>query len=184
MSHGLLSKRYAKALLEHSTQVGDSEALYLYLKKLAKSNALMRIDSLDNPLLSSAQKLSLFLSLTGEEALPPESFIDLVKLLIKNKRELQLRWITLSFISMYRKENKIYVISLTSAQELPAEIVDSICQKVQDRTGGVIEISTHIDPSIEGGFIFKMNDLLLDASVKGQLERFRREFIKNNKIIV
>jgi len=47
-----------------------------------------------------------------------------------------------------------------------------------------VYLDTEIDPSIEGGFILTVNDLALDASVKGQIERIRREFISRNQRIV
>ncbi|MBR4037690.1 MAG: F0F1 ATP synthase subunit delta, partial [Tidjanibacter sp.] len=55
---------------------------------------------------------------------------------------------------------------------------------VEERTGGVAEINTHILPSIEGGFVLQVDDLLLDASLKGQLEKIRKELLRKNKTLV
>lgn len=184
MNNGLISKRYAKALLEHSKEKGDSAELYILMKRIDElfTNNPRIKDALENPILPSSQKYLLITEIAGEDA--TQSFKDFAKLLLDHERESQLRMMALSYINLYRKSNNINVVSLTSASELPQDVVERICNDVLERTHGTIEINTKIDPSIEGGFIFKMNDLLLDASVKGQIERIRREFIKNNKTIV
>ena len=41
-----------------------------------------------------------------------------------------------------------------------------------------------VDPSIEGGFIFDINDFRLDASIATQLKRVKQQFIDKNRRIV
>ena len=40
-----------------------------------------------------------------------------------------------------------------------------------------MELQTDVDPSIEGGFIFDINDFRLDASIATQLKRVKQQFI-------
>jgi F-type H+-transporting ATPase subunit delta len=41
-----------------------------------------------------------------------------------------------------------------------------------------------VDPAIVGGFVFTVDDLMLDASVARQIELIRRQFVeKNNRIV-
>ena len=47
-----------------------------------------------------------------------------------------------------------------------------------------MELETVIYPSIEGGFIFDVNDYRLDASVATQLKRVKQQFIDKNRRIV
>ena len=55
---------------------------------------------------------------------------------------------------------------------------------VAGKTGARVEIESRVDPALVGGFTCEVDGYLLDASVKGQLERIRRQFIeKNNRIV-
>ena len=40
------------------------------------------------------------------------------------------------------------------------------------------------DPEIIGGFVLEIDDMRLDASVKGQLQRIRKELVDNNNRLV
>ena len=46
------------------------------------------------------------------------------------------------------------------------------------------ELVVYVRPDIEGGFVLQVDDLLLDASLKGQLEKIKREFLRKNKTLV
>ena len=48
----------------------------------------------------------------------------------------------------------------------------------------VVIMDSTVDESLEGGFVFEVDGYMLDASVRTQMERIRREFIeKNNRIV-
>ena len=47
-----------------------------------------------------------------------------------------------------------------------------------------MELQTDVDPSIEGGFVFDINDFRLDASIATQLKRVKQQFIDKNRRIV
>ena len=41
-----------------------------------------------------------------------------------------------------------------------------------------------MDPDIIGGFVFEVDDLRMDASVKGQMEKTREKLLdRNNRIV-
>jgi F-type H+-transporting ATPase subunit delta len=47
-----------------------------------------------------------------------------------------------------------------------------------------MELTTEVDPSLEGGFIFDYNGVRLDASVATQLKRLKQQLIEKNRRIV
>lgn len=51
-------------------------------------------------------------------------------------------------------------------------------------TGGEVRLEEKADPDIIGGLVLTVGDYRLDASVRGQLETLRKEFIDKNKRIV
>ena len=55
---------------------------------------------------------------------------------------------------------------------------------VEKQTGCKLVLKTEVDPSLVGGFIFEVEDMLLDASVSHQIDVIRRQFIEKNRRIV
>lgn len=184
MNEGLISRRYAKALYEYAVPLNEEEALYKRLQILSKE--LQTIPQLKavlyNPMIPSNEKAILLNEATGKS--PEQSYESFVRLILENRREKFILQIALSYQSLYRKKKNIRVISLISTEELQPGFISRIRKDVTDETLGTVEFSNRIDPSLEGGFIFQLNDLRLDASVKNQLERVRRQFLQKNKTIV
>lgn len=61
-------------------------------------------------------------------------------------------------------------------------------ERIRNSAGMILhaqmELETVVDPSIEGGFIFDVNDYRLDASITTQLKRVKQQFIDKNRRIV
>lgn len=55
---------------------------------------------------------------------------------------------------------------------------------VGSRTQGKVEMETHIDPELIGGYIIELEGYRLDASVANQLKRIKQQFIARNRRIV
>jgi len=184
MNEGLVSQRYAKALYEYAATMQQEEALYRRMQVL--NHHLLVIprlkEVLDNPVISLNEKMNLLNVATGEK--PEQSYLDFIRLVLKNRREKYLQKIALGYQTLYRRKKNIRVVSLISAREIQPEILSRIREDVVERTHGTVQFSTHIDPAIEGGLIFQLDDYRIDASVKNQLERIRRQFIQRNKTIM
>ena len=176
MNTGLIARRYAKALMAYATERGQTELLYRQMGSLAGSfEALPALrTTLVSPVVSREEKMSLVCAAVGAE--PAESFRDFVRLVLDNRREAYLRTMALEYMSLYRKSNNISVVHLTSATELDKEVTGRIAASVVAKTQGAVELDCRIDPSLGGGFIFRIDDKQLDASVRGALERIAKAF--------
>ncbi len=49
---------------------------------------------------------------------------------------------------------------------------------LEQRTGEHVELTVHVDPSILGGVIVRMQDNIIDGSVRGTLERLREQLLQ------
>ena len=185
MNEGHIAKRYAKALLEYAAAHGEDTALYDRMKSLTGTVAATPrlLETLSSPVVSYADKLQLLCNMAGATA-AEDTYRRFVRLLLENHRENLARNIAMSYITLYRSARRIGQALLISAEPLPEAIIERIRRRAEQQTQGTVEIENRIDPSIKGGFIFQINDLRLDASVAGQLEKVRRQFIRKNKIIV
>jgi F-type H+-transporting ATPase subunit delta len=66
---------------------------------------------------------------------------------------------------------------VTSAAPLTSEETTAIRQRVESMAGAAVDLRTAVDPSLIGGLTVKVGGRLLDASVRGRLERLRDQLI-------
>jgi len=107
-----------------------------------------------------------------------ERFLNFLELLAERHRlpvSFRIRW---AFDALWREENKLLSVEVTSAVELDESIVKSIGDRIQERTGRKIELTSTVDPDIIGGLVLRVGNKILDASVNGRLERLRRQLTK------
>ena len=181
---GIISIRYARALLTFANDTGQAtsvypEALTLY-RNVQEIGELRRL--MDEPILTREEKLDILTKASGGNL--SDTMRKFLTLVLKNKREKFLMYILQSFIELYRKQEKIRVGKLTTAVPIAPEEVERIRRIVVDHAGGTAEFTTKVDPSIEGGFIFEINTYRLNASVADQMRRIRQQFIEKNRRIV
>lgn len=182
---GVISTRYAKALLAFAYDAGVASAVYqeaLTLRRSFREVPELR-QAMENPVLKSDDKLSLLVQACGGGKVT-EEMRKFFLLVLKKKRENFLLYIVQSYIELYRKREKIRVGRLTTAVPIAPEEVERIRKIVVDYAGGTAEFATKVDPDIKGGFIFEINTYRLDASVAGQMRRIKRQFIEKNRRIV
>jgi F-type H+-transporting ATPase subunit delta len=107
-----------------------------------------------------------------------EHFVNFLELLAERHRLPVTFRIRRSFDDLWRKENKLLPVEVTSAVELDESIVRSIGDRIQERTGHRIELNSKVDPDILGGLVLRVGNKVLDASVHGRLERLRRQITR------
>jgi len=186
MDTGVISSRYATALLRYVEETGGGDAVCAQVMKLedalGKLPELVR--ALDDPaVVSDEEKLSLFASALGDTPMAPElkRFIQLV---LDKGRIDHIRLIFHSFVDMYHASKGLRFAHLTTAAAPTEELLTRLKALVKQYTGMDAVIETKVDPSLIGGFVFDIDDYLMDASVSRQLELIRRQFIEKNRRIV
>ncbi|MDD4421300.1 MAG: F0F1 ATP synthase subunit delta [Bacteroidales bacterium] len=196
MDVGVLSVRYAKALFDYALEKGVESQVYRELVLVAHSfasNPDLRT-MLENPLLPSKEKISLLHTAVGDVPKSAEGdvpggkisvelkkFFDLV---VERKREGYMYSIALVYANLYRNFRHIGVAKIITAVPLGKSMEERIIDISSKRLHCSIELERVVDPAIEGGFIFDINDYRLDASVATQIRKFKQQFIEKNRRIV
>ena len=184
MNEGLISKRYAKALYDHAYDLGEETLLYHRMQILEAISVRMPDfkSSIKSPMIPVDVKINLLKNATGKNA--EQSYLDFIDLITTNHRTDSIFMIALSYQQIYRNMKHISVVHLISAKKLPSKAIERIRKYSELKTRGKIEFSNRIDPSLVGGFIYQLNDLQIDASVKGQLDRISRRLSQINRSIL
>ena len=167
MDIGVISVRYARALLKSATEQQLDDAVYQEMQLLAKSyiDVPQLRQTIDNPMLSKDKKEALLLTAVGGEPTPlTRAFIALV---LKEDREPVMQFIANSYVTLYRQQkNVIRGRLITAARVSPAT---EMRQMVESKTNGTVEFETEVNPDIIGGFILEYDTYRMDASVKAKL---------------
>lgn len=186
MDIGIISMRYAKALIAYAQEEGEEDVLYQEMKTLSRSFARFpRLrESLDNPILKEKDKMELVTIAAVGDAKPSATFIRFMSLVIKQHREIYLQFMCLTYIQLYYQLKHIAVGTLITAVPVDDDTKKRIKETASQAVHAEMKLQTLVDPSIEGGFVFDINDYRLDASIATQLKRVKQQFIDKNKRIV
>ena len=68
-------------------------------------------------------------------------------------------------------------VELTTAYELSEPDAAAILKQIQEASGRKVEATRKVDPNLIGGFVLQAGSMRVDASVRGRIERLRRELV-------
>ncbi|MBM6992675.1 MAG: F0F1 ATP synthase subunit delta [Prevotella sp.] len=169
MDLGVISVRYARALLKSATRLKQEAEVYKEMQILLQS--YLQVPQLrftiDNPMLSKDKKQMLVETAAGGNL--SELTRRFLQLVFKEGRESTLQLMAASYITLYRKQNNITRGKLITAVAVSPETEAKMKQKVESNTHGTVEFNTEVDPDIIGGFILEYDTYRMDASVKSKL---------------
>ena len=188
MNTGIIATRYATALLKLVEETGSGSAVVDQVRIIEK--ALDELPdfrrAVDDPVVAAVQKISLFeASLKDSMAQELRKFLEL---LIRNGRIGDVRLIFTTFINEYYRSRHIkrarLVVADSALLNLGSTLESRLRELIGKETGCELLLETKVDPSLIGGFVFEVEDTVLDASVSRQLDFIRRQFIEKNRRIV
>lgn len=186
MEVGILSMRYAKAMIEYAKEKGLEDRIYQEFLTLSHSfytQPALR-ETLENPVVTVKEKLTLICAAADGDGKSTREFVRFVTLVLRNRREGYLQFISLMYLDLYRKLKHIGTGKLITAVPVDKEMEHRIRSTAAHILHARMELDTVVDPAIEGGFIFDINDYRLDASIATQLKRVKQQFIDKNRRIV
>lgn len=175
MDIGVISVRYARALLKCSTELKVEDQVYQEMQTLAESYIsvpeLRR--TIENPMIAREGKSSMLQSAAGGEV--SDITKRLIELVLKEGRENMMQFIANSYITLYRQQKNITRGKLTTAVAVTPETEQKMRSMVESRTNGTVEFKTEVDPEILGGFILEYDTYRMDTSVKSQLNNILKQ---------
>ena len=174
MKNLAIARRYAKALLLIGKEDGNTET---YRAELAGFSELMEKhkaleQAINNPLYNADGRKKVLESILGKMALSVtmKSFLDL---LFDKGRFSYLSSINDFYQKMADELEGTSRASLISATALSSDAVEKIRKTLSERTGKNIILDVAEDPSLIGGIVTRIGDLVLDGSIKTQLLNMR-----------
>jgi F-type H+-transporting ATPase subunit delta len=172
-----IAQVYARALFESAMERGEldeiQQQLSVWSDELGNNKNLQTF--FFSPRFSSAEKKDAVRRIIDGGN---ERFINFLELLAERHRLPVTFRIRRAFDELWREEHKMLPVELTSAVELDEGLVRSIGERIEERTGRRIELTSRVDPDIIGGLVLRVGNKVLDASVHGRLERLRKQITR------
>jgi F-type H+-transporting ATPase subunit delta len=178
MDIGVISVRYARALLKSATEAKIEDAVYTEMQQLAKSYVevpQLRF-TIDNPMLSKDKKEALLLTAVGEK--PSDLTKTFIQLVLREDRERVMQFIANSYVTLYRQQKNVIRGRLITAAAVSPATEQKMRQMVEGKTNGTVEFESEVDPDIIGGFILEYDTYRMDASVKTKLNSILTQLSK------
>jgi len=171
------ASRYAKALLELAIEMNKIDRIAADMRAIvaAKEETAEFQLFLNSPLIQSDKKVSILNQLfDGSDELS----LSFIALITKNRREGILTEIAASFDEQLKEHQGIVPVTLVSTKKLDEATVNSILARVKPAVNGQIELTEKFDESLVGGFIVKIGNTQVDASISNQLKNLKQRLTR------
>lgn len=169
------ARRYAEAIFEIAER--DS-TVDVWLEQLSTAAAAVADPTvarrLEDPQIPFEARLDALLEPFGTGMLPQMG--NMLALVLRRRRVESLPNIYREFRRLYNRRAGIVEAIAISADELDDAELAALRARLEQITGGRIELETRVDPSLLGGVQVRLGDQLIDGSVRGRLERLRGMF--------
>lgn len=176
MSNFNVSNRYAKALLDMSTDSGTfekvSEDVELVYKSLLDSRDLRNV--LLSPVIREEKKVSVLDEIFNSHI--SGDTMRFIKFVVDKSRANMMIDIMKRYIELKNDKLDIIEVAVVSNSTMTDIQKNNLETKLKERTGKSVLLSFSTDESLIGGFRLKLKDTVIDASVKHQLEELRKSF--------
>jgi F-type H+-transporting ATPase subunit delta len=172
-----VASRYAKSLLEIAIDNKSIDSILGDMQFLSKVSEESRDFELliASPLVNADKKIAIFEMIFEQFEDATKEF---VRLITKNRREAYLSQIAASFEAQVKEYRGIVPLTLVSASPLDNTTKEAIMAKIQVGIEGQLEVTEEIDESLIGGFMVRMGDIQVDASVASQFNNLKQRLTR------
>jgi F-type H+-transporting ATPase subunit delta len=170
------ARRYAEAAFEVAQR---DDTVADWRRELDAAAAICAdeavVHALANPAVPLEQRWAAAQKIFGTVASQP--VLNLVGLMLRRGRIDQLPRIAAEFRRLDNGRQGIVPAHVTSAAPLTDQETRAVVARMEQLTGGRVELDVAVDPSLLGGLVVRVGDRLIDGSVRGRLERLRNQLV-------
>lgn len=175
MLSGAVAKRYADALFSLAS---EQDKVLVVEKELSLVVTMLETHPewkqiIMHPSIAVETKKEQIQQFFGDSVQP--IVLNFVKILVDGRRQEYLQEIYKQFVHLADEANGRVQAHLETAVALSDEELEVVRAQVSQSCGLKLEMKTSVNPDLIGGAMLRIGDRLIDASVKGKLDRFRQQ---------
>ena len=170
----VVARTYARALFNAAKEQGkldeireELDSFVATIREVPELQSLIRNPQFDPP--AKAEALAAVLQ-DADEILR-----KFARVVAEKGRAPMLEEIAREYDALVAAEERILNVALTTAYELSDNEADSIVKQIEEASGRRVQAERTVDAELIGGVVLKVGTLEVDSSVRGRLERLRRE---------
>ena len=165
-----LARPYARAAFEHARAAGDLAAWQAALSELAAITAEPKVAAvMRDPNQTAAQRAATLSGLAGDAA--PLAVANLLSIMADNGRLSLLPEVAMLFDQLKQAVESTVAVHVTSAYPLSDAETQQLADTMQEKLARSITLTSETDPSLLGGALIRADDLVIDGSVRGRLNK-------------
>jgi F-type H+-transporting ATPase subunit delta len=177
-----IARPYAKAVFDVATK---ARALEGWAAALAAAGEIVADETvrthLRRPELDDAERAKFVAhmckDLPGTEVLKGGAGENLLKLLSENDRLSVLPEIARQFEALKIEAESKVKATLVTASKVDAKQATKVAEALERRLGRKVDLEVTVDPTLLGGAIVRAEDMMIDGSVRSQLQRLAETLI-------
>lgn len=176
MSVFTVASRYAKSLIDLSKEQGNLDLVKAdmeqFIEVLKSNSELLAV--LKNPIIKQDKKKNILSALFKDKVQP--SMLAFFNILVSKGRSGILYDIAVEFVREYNEVSGIVHASVVSASPMSEENLNRLAKEIEQQINAKVVLDATVDASLIGGFVVKVGDRQLDASVAGKLNKLEKHF--------
>lgn len=174
------ARRYATALLETSKEqkvVEETLKDILFIKSTV-SDSKDLIVFLKSPVIKPSDKQAALQSIFGKNVGKLSN--EFITLISEKERTSILPEIVLAFIDQYNEYAGIIEVEVRSALKLDNAQIKELQKVLEKSTSKKVEMNLKVQPDLKGGLLVKIQDTVIDGTVKHKLDQLEQIFLANS----
>lgn len=174
MNESKISVRYSRALFESAFEKNILDEINKDMSLIYEVSSYPDVkDLLKNPVIPASRKLSILNSIFGKSV--NSLTMSLIGIVVKNGRENYIPAIARVFRHETMKYRGITEAVLTTAVKVDSKISGSVSALISKMFDTRVELKELVDKDIIGGFILRIDDSYIDASIRNKLHKIENE---------
>ncbi len=176
MSIFTVASRYAKSLLDLAEEQGQLDAVKGDIEgvvSVLKSNTEL-LAILKNPIIKGDKKRNILAAIFEGKISP--IILSFFYILVNKGRAAILLDIAQEFVREYNEAKGIVKASVTSATALSEVNLADLQKIITEEIKAEVILKNIVDPSLIGGFMVRVGDRQIDASIAGKLNKLEKHF--------
>lgn len=174
-----LSARYSKSLLLLAIERGELDQVFSDMQLVAKTCNENRdlVLLLRSPIIKTDKKRDVLREIFGDKI--NKTSLAFIEIITNKRREYFLEKIAEEFTRQYKENNRIATATVTTTVKLDEGLKEKIMALVKNQTRQDVELIERIDEKLIGGFILRIGDTQIDASIHRKLIDLKKSFSEN-----
>lgn len=176
MNDSKISVRYSRALFQSALEkkiIDKVNEDMIFISEICRLPETKEF--LESPIIPPSKKSAIFHKML--EGNVEKITLSLVDLVVKNGRENYLPAIARVFISETLKYKGVTESVLTTAVKVDSKVRKQITDLISEVFSTKVELEEKIDTNIIGGFILRIDDKYIDASIRNKLRKIKKELL-------